>query len=37
MDTSIFHGFDVNWLMMEEIPEDIEEIKKDLRKRGYLK
>lgn len=37
MDTSIFHGFDVNWLMNEEVPEDIEKIQKDLRKRGYLK
>ncbi|MEX1190617.1 MAG: hypothetical protein WEA99_01505 [Brumimicrobium sp.] len=37
MDTSIFHGFDVNWLMKERLPEDIEEIQKDLRKRGYLK
>lgn len=37
MDTSIFHGFDVNWLMNEEVPEDIEGIQKDLRKRGYLK
>lgn len=37
MDTSIFHGFDVNWLMNEEVPEDIEGIQKDLRRRGYLK
>ncbi|MGM0477708.1 MAG: hypothetical protein ACQERC_00670 [Bacteroidota bacterium] len=37
MDTSIYHGFDVNWLMNEDIPEDIEERRKELRKRGYLK
>lgn len=37
MDTSIFHGFDVNWLMKQQLPEDIEEVQKDLRKRGYLK
>ena len=37
MDTSIYHGFDVNWLMNEELPKNIEAIRKDLRARGYLK
>jgi len=37
MQTAIHHGFDVNWLIQFEIPENIEEIQKELRKRGYLK
>ena len=37
MNTCIFHGFDPNWLMRQEVPEDIEQIQKDLRKQGYLK
>lgn len=37
MKTAIHHGLDVNWLIGFDIPEDIAEIHKDLRQRGYLK
>ncbi len=37
MKTAIYHGLDVNWLLQFHIPEDIEEIHRDLKKRGYLK
>lgn len=37
METAIFNGFDVNWLLKFNIPEDIAEYHKDLRQRGYLK
>ena len=34
---AIHHGLDINWFLSEHIPENIEEIHKDLRQRGYLK
>lgn len=34
--TAIQNGFDVNWLLNKEIPEDIEQIHKDVRNQGYL-
>ncbi len=37
MQTAIHHGLDVNWLIQFEIPEDIEDIHKNLRKHGFLK
>ena len=37
METAIYHGLDVNWLVHGEIPEDIDQIHKDLRGHGYLK
>jgi hypothetical protein len=37
MQTAIHHGLDVNWLAHAEIPDNISEILKDLRNRGYLK
>lgn len=37
MKTAIHHGLDVNWLTRFEIPENIIEIHKDRRNRGYLK
>lgn len=37
MRTAIFHGLDVNWIISEDIPEDIAQQQKDLRKQGYLK
>ncbi|AFL83339.1 MULTISPECIES: hypothetical protein [Belliella] len=37
MKMAIFNGLDVNWLTSRDIPEDIEEIYKDLRSRGYLR
>lgn len=37
MKFAIYNGFDVNWLITSETPENLEEIHKDLRKRGYLK
>jgi len=37
MQAAIHNGFDVNWLLQTEIPEDIADIHKDLRSRGYLK
>lgn len=37
MDTAIFNGLDVNWLLKFEIPEDIIDYHKDLRQRGYLR
>jgi hypothetical protein len=37
MKFAIYNGFDVNWLITAEIPENLEEIHKDLRDRGYLK
>ena len=30
------HGFDINWLINADIPEDIEEIHRDLKNKGYL-
>lgn len=37
MKFAIYNGFDVNWLLRTEIPDDIEELHRDLRKRGYLR
>ncbi len=37
MDTAIYHGLDMNWARYDEIPENIKDIHKDLRERGYLK
>lgn len=37
MKTAIYNGLDVNWLLQFNIPEDIAEYQKDLRRRGYLK
>ena len=37
MNMAIKNGLDVNWLMRNQIPDDIDKIEKDLRKRGYLK
>ena len=37
MKTAIHNGLDVNWLIRNEIPENIAKIEKDLRQRGYLK
>lgn len=36
MKTAIQNGFDVNWLLGVDIPENIEEIHKDIRSKGYL-
>lgn len=35
--TAINHGLDVNWLLRAEIPEDIEQIQKELRAQGFLR
>ncbi len=37
MKTSIYNGFDVNWLLSGEIPENIAEIHKEIRANGYLR
>jgi len=37
MKFAIYNGLDVNWLIQVEIPENLEEIYKDLRDRGYLR
>lgn len=37
MDTAIHHGLDVNWLLRAAIPDDIADVHKKLRARGYLK
>lgn len=37
MKTAIHHGFDVNWLISGEIPENITQIHKELRINGFLK
>ena len=36
MKLAIHNGFDVNWLINADIPEDIAAIQKDLKDRGYL-
>jgi hypothetical protein len=36
MRTAIQNGFDVNWLLTTEFPENIEEIYKEIKKQGYL-
>ena len=37
MRSATSNGFDVNWLLQPSIPEDIAQIHKDLRARGYLR
>ncbi|MDR2146989.1 MAG: hypothetical protein LBE91_11070 [Tannerella sp.] len=37
MKVAIRNGLDVNWLINGDIPDNIAEIEKDLRQRGYLK
>ena len=37
MKLAIHHGFDVNWLLKANIPEDIAALQKDLKDKGYLK
>ena len=37
MKTAIQNGLDVNWLLTTEIPENITEIHKELRSKGFLK
>jgi len=37
MNTSKHNGLDVNWLIRNDIPDDIDKIEKNLRQRGYLK
>ena len=37
MQTAIQNGFDVNWLLSTEIPEDIKGIHKEIRAQGFLR
>ena len=37
MRTAIQNGFDVNWLLHFDIPENIEQIHKNIRSQGYLR
>ena len=37
MQTAMYNGFDVNWLLQEAIPEDIAKIHKSIREQGFLK
>lgn len=37
MECAIYNGFDVNWLLLSKIPDNIEQIHKDIRERGYLR
>jgi len=37
MKTAILNGLDVQWLLSGEIPDDISEIHKDIRAKGFLK
>ena len=37
MKSAVNHGFDVNWLLLLEIPENIAEIHKKIRNQGLLK
>ncbi|MEA1787566.1 hypothetical protein U1E44_15800 [Arenibacter sp. GZD96] len=37
MKASIYNGLDVNWLLQGNIPENIADIHRDLRNRGYLR
>lgn len=37
MRTAINHGLNVNWLILFEIPDDIQDIHKNIRLQGYLK
>lgn len=36
MQTAIRNGFDVNWLLVSGIPDDIHELHKELRNQGFL-
>jgi hypothetical protein len=35
--TCKYHGFDTDWLLEREVPENIDLIRQDLRRRGFLK
>lgn len=37
MECAIFNGLDINWLILRDIPVDIEIMHKELRQQGYLK
>jgi len=37
MNAAVHNGFNINWLILNEIPENIEKIEKELREQGYLK
>lgn len=37
MKFAIYNGFEINWLLNAEIPENIEQIHKDIRDRGFLR
>jgi len=37
MKTAIYNGFDVNWLLNADIPENIAAIHKEVKQQGYLK
>jgi hypothetical protein len=37
MKAALYHGFDIEWLLLSDIPENIKEIHLDLRARGFLK
>jgi hypothetical protein len=37
MKYAIYNGLDVNWLLSAQIPDNIEQIHKNIRERGYLK
>lgn len=37
MRAAIYHGLEVNWLILREIPDNISEIQKELRSKGFLK
>jgi len=37
MNTAIQNGLDVNWLLSDDIPDNIKDIHKDIRARGFLK
>jgi hypothetical protein len=37
MKTAVYNGFDINWLDLEKLPDNIEDIYKDLKERDYLK
>ncbi len=37
MECALFNGLDINWLILRNVPDDIEQIHKALRQQGYLK
>ncbi len=37
VQTCKYHGFNIDWLLERDIPENIELIQKDLRRKGFLK